>query len=167
MCSVLLTEQLTVVSEFRRIQYQYGRDSIGALTSSRCTNDETYIVQKLVRAGFERVTLEPTRIYRASDARQFLDGAGLPADGLAEQMDGWNDAQHEQFQKTEMVKLTHIWGEETAKNIAIACDFIREVDAVSPGLVQFLNSGIGNAASVVIQAYHQAQRLAVRNGIKL
>jgi len=41
-----------VVSEFRRIQYQYGRDSIGALTSSRCTNEETYIVQKLVRAGF-------------------------------------------------------------------------------------------------------------------
>jgi formate dehydrogenase major subunit len=39
-------------SEFRRIQYQYGRESIGGITSSRCTNEETYLVQKLVRAGF-------------------------------------------------------------------------------------------------------------------
>ncbi|MGH6805512.1 MAG: 2Fe-2S iron-sulfur cluster-binding protein, partial [Ensifer adhaerens] len=41
-----------VASEFRRIQYQYGRDSVGGITSSRCTNEETYLVQKLVRAGF-------------------------------------------------------------------------------------------------------------------
>ncbi len=40
------------VSEFRRIQAKYGRDSIGGITSSRCTNEETYLVQKLVRAGF-------------------------------------------------------------------------------------------------------------------
>ena len=39
-------------SEFRRIQAQYGRDSIGGITSSRCTNEETYLVQKLIRAGF-------------------------------------------------------------------------------------------------------------------
>ena len=39
-------------SEFKRIQAKYGRDSIGAITSSRCTNEETYLVQKLVRAGF-------------------------------------------------------------------------------------------------------------------
>ena len=39
-------------SEFKRIQATYGRDSIGAITSSRCTNEETYLVQKLVRAGF-------------------------------------------------------------------------------------------------------------------
>jgi formate dehydrogenase major subunit len=39
-------------SEFRRIQYQYGRASIGGITSSRCTNEETYLVQKLVRQGF-------------------------------------------------------------------------------------------------------------------
>lgn len=38
--------------EFRRIQYQYGRASIGGITSSRCTNEETYLVQKLVRQGF-------------------------------------------------------------------------------------------------------------------
>ncbi|TIX94098.1 MAG: formate dehydrogenase subunit alpha, partial [Mesorhizobium sp.] len=38
--------------EFRRIQYQYGRTAIGGITSSRCTNEETYLVQKLVRQGF-------------------------------------------------------------------------------------------------------------------
>lgn len=36
----------------RSIQAQYGRNAIGAITSSRCTNEETYLVQKLVRAGF-------------------------------------------------------------------------------------------------------------------
>ena len=39
-------------SEFRRIQYQYGRGAVGGITSSRCTNEETYLVQKLVRQGF-------------------------------------------------------------------------------------------------------------------
>jgi len=39
-------------SEFRRIQTKYGTDSIGGITSSRCTNEETYLVQKLVRAAF-------------------------------------------------------------------------------------------------------------------
>jgi formate dehydrogenase major subunit len=38
--------------ELKRIQTKYGRDSIGGITSSRCTNEETYVVQKLVRAGF-------------------------------------------------------------------------------------------------------------------
>jgi len=37
---------------FREIQAKYGRDSIGGITSSRCSNEETYLVQKLVRAGF-------------------------------------------------------------------------------------------------------------------
>ncbi len=39
-------------AEFRRIQAKHGRDSIGGITSSRCTNEETYLVQKLVRAAF-------------------------------------------------------------------------------------------------------------------
>jgi formate dehydrogenase major subunit len=39
-------------SEMKRIQGKYGRNSIGGITSSRCTNEETYLVQKLVRAGF-------------------------------------------------------------------------------------------------------------------
>ena len=39
-------------AEFKRIQAKYGRDSVGGLTSSRCTNEEAYLVQKLVRAAF-------------------------------------------------------------------------------------------------------------------
>ncbi len=39
-------------AEFKRIQAQHGRDSVGGITSSRCTNEETYLVQKLVRAAF-------------------------------------------------------------------------------------------------------------------
>jgi formate dehydrogenase major subunit len=39
-------------SEFKRIQATHGRDSVGGITSSRCTNEETYLVQKLVRAAF-------------------------------------------------------------------------------------------------------------------
>src|SRR5690606_36361572 len=38
--------------ELRRIQAEHGRDSIGGITSSRCTNEETWLVQKLVRAAF-------------------------------------------------------------------------------------------------------------------
>jgi formate dehydrogenase major subunit len=36
----------------RGIQEKYGPDSIGGITSSRCTNEETYLVQKMVRAAF-------------------------------------------------------------------------------------------------------------------
>jgi len=39
-------------SQFRRIQSQHGKDSIGGIVSSRCTNEEGYLVQKLVRAAF-------------------------------------------------------------------------------------------------------------------
>jgi len=39
-------------SKMRGIQEKYGRRSIGVITSSRCTNEETYLVQKLARAVF-------------------------------------------------------------------------------------------------------------------
>ncbi len=38
--------------EFRRIQQAHGRNAIGAIVSSRCTNEEDYLVQKLVRTAF-------------------------------------------------------------------------------------------------------------------
>ena len=41
-------------SEFHRIQAAHGRDSIGAITSSRCTNEEVFLVQKLVRAAMRQ-----------------------------------------------------------------------------------------------------------------
>src|SRR5712691_3441316 len=39
-------------AKFKGIQQKYGRDAVGGITSSRCTNEETYLVQKLIRAGF-------------------------------------------------------------------------------------------------------------------
>jgi len=50
--------------------------------------DETEYRDKLAKAGFEAIDLEPTRIYRAEDVRQFLAGAGLDADAVAPQVDG-------------------------------------------------------------------------------
>lgn len=41
-----------VAGEFKRIQAKHGRYSVGAITSSRCTNEETFLVQKLVRTVF-------------------------------------------------------------------------------------------------------------------
>src|SRR5207244_1792936 len=43
---------------------------------------------KLAKAGFTDVDIEPTRIYRAEDAREFLAGAGLDADAIAPQVNG-------------------------------------------------------------------------------
>src|SRR5438128_2051973 len=43
---------------------------------------------KLAKAGFTDVEIEPTRIYRAEDAREFLAGAGLDADAIAPQVNG-------------------------------------------------------------------------------
>lgn len=37
---------------FQRIQAEHGKDAVGGITSSRCTNEETYLVQKLIRAAF-------------------------------------------------------------------------------------------------------------------
>ncbi|NBW78730.1 MAG: formate dehydrogenase subunit alpha [Betaproteobacteria bacterium] len=46
-------EALTyAAARIKNIQAQYGQDSVGGITSSRCTNEETYLVQKLVRAAF-------------------------------------------------------------------------------------------------------------------
>ncbi len=39
-------------ARFKAIQAEHGVDAVGGITSSRCTNEETYLVQKLVRAAF-------------------------------------------------------------------------------------------------------------------
>ena len=39
-------------TRMQAIQQKYGRQSVGVITSSRCTNEETYLVQKLTRAVF-------------------------------------------------------------------------------------------------------------------
>jgi arsenite methyltransferase len=43
---------------------------------------------KLAAAGFEQIEIEPTRIYRAEDAREFLSGQGIDVEVLAPQVDG-------------------------------------------------------------------------------
>ena len=44
--------------------------------------------EKLALAGFEAVDVEPTRIYRVDDARQFLANAGIVDDAVLRQIDG-------------------------------------------------------------------------------
>ncbi len=44
--------------------------------------------RKLSAAGFDQIEIEPTRIYRAEDAREFLAGQGIDVDALAPQVDG-------------------------------------------------------------------------------
>jgi formate dehydrogenase major subunit len=39
-------------NRFKEIQAKYGRGSIGGITSSRCTNEEVFVVQKMVRTAF-------------------------------------------------------------------------------------------------------------------
>jgi SAM-dependent methyltransferase len=43
---------------------------------------------KLQKAGFEAIDLEPTRIYGAEDAREFLAGTGVDARAVAAEIDG-------------------------------------------------------------------------------
>ena len=43
---------------------------------------------KLLSAGFDRIEVEPTRIYRIEDAREFLSGQNIDVDAIAPQVDG-------------------------------------------------------------------------------
>ncbi|MFN7939305.1 MAG: arsenite methyltransferase [Bryobacteraceae bacterium] len=50
--------------------------------------DEKDYVGKLKAAGFDQASIEPTRIYKVEDAREFLAGQGLDVEQLADQVDG-------------------------------------------------------------------------------
>jgi SAM-dependent methyltransferase len=43
---------------------------------------------KLAAAGFEKIEIEPTRVYRIEDAREFLSGQNIDVDAMASQVDG-------------------------------------------------------------------------------
>jgi len=43
---------------------------------------------KLAAAGFDQIDLEPTRVYRVEDAREFLSGQNIDVDAIAPQVDG-------------------------------------------------------------------------------
>ncbi|OPL16595.1 MAG: spermidine/putrescine ABC transporter substrate-binding protein [delta proteobacterium MLS_D] len=47
-------EAISLAAEkFRGIAEQYGNDAIGGFSSAKCTNEENYLFQKLIRAGFQ------------------------------------------------------------------------------------------------------------------
>ena len=50
--------------------------------------EENEYTAKLAAAGFENINIEPTRIYRAEDARSFLRDQGLDTDAIAPEIDG-------------------------------------------------------------------------------
>ena len=50
--------------------------------------DETDYRTKLERAGFVDVSIEPTRVYEISDAREFLEGRGFDVEALAARVQG-------------------------------------------------------------------------------
>jgi arsenite methyltransferase len=58
---------------------------IGCVAGALRDSDYT---AKLASAGFENITIEPTRIYAVEDARQFLAGQGIDVDAIAAQVDG-------------------------------------------------------------------------------
>ena len=49
--------------------------------------DEKEYRGKLAAAGFEQIEIEPTRIYRVEDAREFLSSSGVDVDAIAAQVD--------------------------------------------------------------------------------
>jgi SAM-dependent methyltransferase len=58
---------------------------IGCIAGALHDHDYT---DKLTQAGFERISMEPTRVYDMNDARQFLAGQGLDMDAIAPQVAG-------------------------------------------------------------------------------
>ena len=45
-------------------------------------------VNKLAKAGFEKIAIEPTRVYQIEDARRFLSEKGVDVDAIASQVNG-------------------------------------------------------------------------------
>ena len=50
--------------------------------------EETDYRRRLEAAGFEQIELEPTRVYRAEDARHFLEASGITGPDVAAAIDG-------------------------------------------------------------------------------
>src|SRR6202171_1965294 len=70
-----------ILPEIRKSVLLWGGCIAGAL-------EEHEYRSKLVSAGFEQVELEPTRIYRVEDAKEFLAREGVDVDALAPQVEG-------------------------------------------------------------------------------
>jgi hypothetical protein len=50
--------------------------------------EENEYLAKLAAAGFEQISLEPTRVYRIEDAHEFLSQSGIDVDAIAPEVDG-------------------------------------------------------------------------------
>jgi ubiquinone/menaquinone biosynthesis C-methylase UbiE len=50
--------------------------------------EESEYKSKLMAAGFEQASIEPTRVYKVADAREFLGGKGIDVDAMAQEVDG-------------------------------------------------------------------------------
>jgi formate dehydrogenase major subunit len=67
-------------AEFKRVQKQHGRGAVGGITSSRCTNEETYLVQKLVRAAFRNNNVDTcARVCHSPTGYGLKTAFGTPA----------------------------------------------------------------------------------------
>lgn len=58
---------------------------VGCVAGALEENDYT---AKLAASGFEQIEIEPTRVYRIEDAREFLSGKGINVDAIASRVDG-------------------------------------------------------------------------------
>ena len=72
-------------SKARGLQSKSGRDRIVEQLAEKLVKD---YVNKLTAAGFEAVSIEPTRVYQIEDARAFLTGQGMDVDAIAPLVDG-------------------------------------------------------------------------------
>src|ERR1700735_2993161 len=70
-----------MLPEIRQSVLLWVGDTAGAL-------EETEYLRKLQDAEFAEAEVEPTRIYRVEDAREFLSGQGFDVDAIAPQVDG-------------------------------------------------------------------------------
>jgi arsenite methyltransferase len=70
-----------VPAEVRRSMELWAGCIAGAL-------EETDYVKRLVKAGFDGIDIEPTRIYSIEDARQFLRGQDIDVDAIAPLVEG-------------------------------------------------------------------------------
>src|SRR2546426_147714 len=68
----------------------YGLDMTDEMLALARANQAKARVEnvEVLRGGFEAIDLEPTRIYRTADARDFLAGSGIDADAIAPDVDG-------------------------------------------------------------------------------
>lgn len=101
-------------------------------------------------------------------SREHGSALAVEADRVARKIEHFTPAQHELFARSERLVLEKVWGADTQKNLSIAKAFVREVAEKHPQIIDFLDqTGLGNSSGVIIGLYHQAERLAARNGDSL